>query len=78
MGNIHVLSLNLQALESSEVPKESQMDPRSPNKKAWKGFRPISASQIFLGTVFPHIVSAETILFWIWKSKDYNAKGHNT
>ena len=24
-------------------------------------------------TVFPHIVSAETILFWIWKSK-----GHNT
>ena len=24
-------------------------------------------------TVFPHIVSAETILFWIWKSK-----GHST
>ena len=24
-------------------------------------------------TVFPHMVSAETILFWIWKSK-----GHST
>ena len=27
----------------------------------------------FQDTVFPHIVSAETILFWIWKSK-----GHST
>jgi hypothetical protein len=23
-------------------------------------------------TVFPHIVSAETILFWIWKSKSHS------
>ena len=29
------------------------------------------APQVY--TVFPHIVSAETILFWIWKSK-----GHST
>ena len=28
---------------------------------------------IKVGTVYPHIVSAETILFWIWKSK-----GHST
>ena len=27
----------------------------------------------FVDTVFPHIVSAETILFWIWKPK-----GHST
>ena len=27
----------------------------------------------FADTVFPHIVSAETVLFWIWKSK-----GHST
>ena len=30
-------------------------------------------AQRFQFTVFPHIVSAETILFWIWKSK-----GHST
>ena len=31
-------------------------------------------------TVFPHIVSAETILFWIWKSNVtvHKAKGHST
>ena len=24
-------------------------------------------------TVFPHIVTAETILFWIWESKGHSA-----
>ena len=28
---------------------------------------------VVCGTVFPHIVSAEAIIFWIWKSK-----GHST
>ena len=30
-------------------------------------------SQKYVPTVFPQIVSAETILFWFWKSK-----GHST
>ena len=30
------------------------------------------------GTVFPHIVSAETILFWIWKSKGHSAYGQRS
>ena len=29
-------------------------------------------------TVFPHIVSAETILFWIWKSKGYSKQGQRS
>ena len=29
-------------------------------------------------TVFPHIVSAETILFWIWKSKGHSTKGQRS
>ena len=28
-------------------------------------------------TVFPHIVSVETILFWIWKSKGRSTKGQS-
>jgi hypothetical protein len=29
-------------------------------------------------TVFPHIVSAETILFWIWKSKGQSTQGQRS
>ena len=36
-------------------------------------FRTKSKSTVNFDTVFPHIVSAETIVFWIWKSK-----GHST
>ena len=29
-------------------------------------------------TVYPHIVSAETILFWIWKSKGHSTQGQRS
>ena len=28
--------------------------------------------QVWFTTVFPHTISAETILFWIWKSKSHS------
>ena len=42
-------------------------------KEANDGVASRNYNALSLNTVFPHIVSAETILFWIWKFK-----GHTT
>ena len=34
--------------------------------------------ELKMHTVFPHIVSAETILFWIWKSKGHSTYGQRS
>ena len=46
---------------------------RKPFSARQSSSQPKESLRVNIVTVFPHIVSAETILFWIWKSK-----GHST
>ena len=77
--------LHIYPSESTTSPNPVPQWPRESVESRWKALNSrmkasnaqwseeMKAQKFCLLTVFPHIISEETILFWIWKSK-----GHST
>ena len=54
------------------IPEYINMAELSPGMLKITFYLLITLEDLLLSTVFPHIVSAETILFCIWKSKSHS------